>query len=478
MIDLDYLANIRPSPRQYEWQKLEFYGFVHFGMNTMTDREWGTGDEDPAWFDPDQLNTDEWAAVASSAGMRGLILTCKHHDGFCLWPSKYTTHSVAASPWRGGRGDLVREVSRACERHGLRFGIYLSPWDRHEPSYGTGQPYDDFYVAQLVELLTGYGPVFSVWLDGANGEGAEGRRQVYDWDRYVRTIRALQPEAVISVSGPDVRWCGNEAGHTRPDEWSVVSRELQDAERVAAHSQTSDDGRFSRFVKSGDDDLGSRKVLPDTVGDLVWYPAEVNTSTRRGWFHHAAEDAEVRSSDELFDIYQRAVGGNSTLLLNVPPTKRGRISDADRSALEGLGTLIDELHSASIKEIAFACSSNPLDVEPGQILTLANDTGWWEPAADDTEPWIELTLASACSIDGVVLKEQITQGQRIEQIRVLRDDGARWTPIAEIGCVGYQRICRFTPVVATRVRFEITRSRRVPTLAGVAVLASSRQGRS
>jgi alpha-L-fucosidase len=338
------LAAIRPSARQLAWQRLEFYGFLHFGMNTMTGREWGEGHDDPALFDPAHLDADQWVTALKSAGMTGVILTAKHHDGFCLWPSDVTSYTVAASPWRGGRGDLVAEVAGAARRHGLRFGVYLSPWDRTEVSYGTGAGYDDFYCAQLTELLTRYGPVFSVWLDGANGEGPNGKTQTYDWERYYEVVRRLQPDAVISVCGPDVRWCGNEAGETRPDEWSVVPHELLDAERTADRSQKADDGTFARLVRSDDHDLGSRTALAGR-SDLVWYPAEVNTSIRPGWFHHPAEDDAVRSPDELFAIYLRSVGGNSTFLLNVPPNRDGLISPPDLTTLAELGHRITDFRS-------------------------------------------------------------------------------------------------------------------------------------
>lgn len=205
----DYLANVRPTARQISWQRMEMYGFIHFGMNTMTDREWGLGREDPKIFNPDNLDVDQWLDALQSAGMTGVILTCKHHDGFCLWPSKYTKHTIASSPYKNGKGDIVREVSESAYRHNMKFGVYLSPWDRTESSYGTGKVYNDFYINQLVELLTHYGPIFSVWLDGACGEGENGKTQTYDWQRIYNTVRALQPDAVISVCGPDVRWCGN-----------------------------------------------------------------------------------------------------------------------------------------------------------------------------------------------------------------------------------------------------------------------------
>ncbi|GAA4418564.1 alpha-L-fucosidase [Georgenia halophila] len=472
MIDLDHLANVRPSHRQYEWQKLELYGFVHFGMNTMTGRQWGTGEEDADLFDPVDLDADQWAATLRSAGIRGLILTAKHHDGFCLWPSRHSEHTVAASPWRDGRGDVVGEVADACARHGLRFGLYLSPWDRAEPTYGSGTAYDDVYVGQLVELLTGYGDIFTVWLDGANGEGPNGKRQVYDWERYYRTIRALQPDAVISVCGPDVRWCGNEAGQTRPDEWSVVPHALQDVERIAERSQQVDDGAFSRTVRSDDRDLGSRTALaalPARAGDLVWYPAEVNTSIRPGWFHHP--DEQPRAAEELFDIYQHSVGGNATLLLNVPPTRTGRIADGDREALAGLGRLVDGLRASALTRIDHVTfSSRPA---PRAVLTtLDNDVGHWRPADGDTRPWVELTFGRQ-TLDGVVLKEQITVGQRIEEVRILIGDGDAWHHVATTGTVGYQRIVRFHPVAAERLRVEVVRSRLAPTLAAVVPLAAS-----
>ena len=230
-------ASVAPSPRQLAWQQLEFYGFIHFGMNTFTGREWGDGTDSPLRFDPARLDPDQWVAALKSAGMRGLILTCKHHDGFCLWPSALTDYRVRSAPWREGRGDVAALTAEACRRGGLKFGVYLSPWDRHDPRYGTGKPYDDYYVGQLTELCSRYGELFCVWMDGACGEGPNGRRQVYDWPRYYETVRRLQPGAVLSVCGPDVRWCGNEAGHCRPSEWSVVPAQLRDAAYTAGRSR-------------------------------------------------------------------------------------------------------------------------------------------------------------------------------------------------------------------------------------------------
>ena len=335
-IDLEYLANVRPSSRQLAWQRMEMYAFVHFGMNTMTDREWGLGHEDPARCNPSNVDVDQWMSALEAGGMTGVILTCKHHDGFCLWPSKLTAHTIAASPWRNGEGDLVRDVSEAARRHGMKFGVYLSPWDRTEATYGRGKAYDDFYVGQLTELLTRYGPIFSVWLDGANGEGENGKTQYYDWNRYYNVIRSLQPDAVISVCGPDVRWAGNEAGHVRENEWSVVPTRLRSAELTMENSQQEDDASFALTVRSQNDDLGSRAAVAKYGDALSWYPAEVDTSIRPGWFYHQYEDDKVKNADQLFKLWLSAVGGNSSLLLNVPPSPEGRFAEPDVQALEGL----------------------------------------------------------------------------------------------------------------------------------------------
>jgi alpha-L-fucosidase len=432
-------AAVRPSARQIAWQAMEFYGFIHFGMNTMTDREWGEGHDDPALFDPADLDADQWVTALKSAGMTGVILTCKHHDGFCLWHSDVTDYSVAASP---REDDVVAEVADAARRHGLKFGIYLSPWDRTEASYGSGTAYDDFYVAQLTELLTRYGPVFSVWLDGANGEGPNGKRQFYDWERYFAVVRELQPDAVISVCGPDVRWCGNEAGHTRHDEWSVVPRALQDAERTADRSQKADDGTFARLVRSDDRDLGSRAALAGHEDDLVWYPAEVNTSIRPGWFHHPAQDAKVRSVDELFTIYLSAVGGNSCFLLNVPPARDGRVHDVDVTVLAELGRRIEDFWARRI-EAAVSLGAT-------------------------------LTFDRLHRVEAVVVREDITQGQRIEHLVVHGRRDGHWRPLAEAHAVGYQRILTFPPVEVDAVLVEVRETRDTPVIAQLVAIGASR----
>ncbi|SDT81057.1 alpha-L-fucosidase [Actinoplanes derwentensis] len=435
----DKLIAVRPSARQLAWQRMEFYGFVHFGMNTMTGREWGDGTDRPSVFDPAAVDADQWVAELKNAGMTGVIITAKHHDGFCLWPTATTSYSVVSSPFRG---DVVGLVAEAARAHGLKLGIYLSPWDRNNESYGTGKGYDDLYVAQLTELLTGYGPVFTVWLDGANGEGPNGKVQEYDWDRYYAVVRDLQPDAVISVCGPDVRWCGNEAGETRPDEWSVVPRALRNVERIAAKSQQIDDGEFSRLVRSDDQDLGSRAVLAGCEDDLVWYPAEVNTSIRPGWFYHSAEDDAVRTPDELFQIYLKSVGGNSTFLLNVPPGPDGRIHDDDVVALRGLGERIADFRARAIP------------------ATRGGD--------------LTLHLPEPRAVEAVVVGEDITQGQRVENLVVHGLVDGDWTVLASARSVGHRRILTFDPVTVEAVWVEIRETRGEPVISRLEAIGAAR----
>jgi alpha-L-fucosidase len=461
---------VRPSARQIAWQSREFYGFIHFGMNTMTDREWGAGHEDPALFDPEDVDPAQWVAAAESAGMQGLILTCKHHDGFALWPSAHSTHTVARSPWRRGRGDLVRETAEACAAAGLAFGIYLSPWDLTETTYGSGTAYDDFFVAQLTELLTGYGPIFSVWLDGANGEGANGegangRTQYYDWDRYYDVVRRLQPDAVISVCGPDVRWCGNEAGHARTDEWSVVPASLRDAERVASRSQRADDGEFSRLVRSDEDDLGSRDAIIAVPDELVWYPAEVNTSIRPGWFHHPSEDHSVRTSEELFEIYRRSVGGNSTFLLNIPPDRRGRVSAPDLRVLSDLGGLVKELRGRDVAQTGRWQASS------GDV---AADFQIWMPEENDPAPSVRIRWDEPVTIDGIVLAEDITRGQQIDDVVITAlTASGELRKLARLRSVGYRRIVDVPEQTMTELCVQIRAARGPIALSGLAALRPS-----
>ena len=465
MPDLDArLASVTPSPRQLSLQRLEFYAFAHFTVNTFTGLEWGDGSEDPRIFDPHALDASQWVSAIKSAGMKGLILTCKHHDGFCLWPSRYTRHSVASSPYKGGRGDVVREVSDACREGGIKFGVYLSPWDRNNPCYGSGREYDDYFVAQLTELLTGYGDIFAVWFDGACGEGKSGRKQPYDWPRYYETVRRLQPGACMNVCGPDVRWCGNEAASTRDSEWSVVPLRMRDTEKIAADSQQSDDPGFRlRKITASDADLGSRRALRDEP-DLVWYPAEVDTSIRPGWFYHPEEDDKVKGPEELFDIYLRSVGGNATLLLNIPPTKSGLLHPNDVNSLKALG---ERITAAFAHNLAEGAELSATASAPGHSIDLARKDSYnGHFRAPGPSCTITLSFPRETLVSYVVLKEHIPDSQRIERFRILSGGEELFSGTT----VGYKRIVRLRQPVKTRqLEISIDDSRCYPTLSFLGV---------
>ncbi|MGN0778649.1 MAG: alpha-L-fucosidase [Aristaeellaceae bacterium] len=464
------LIQVVPSPRQVRLQQMEFYAFAHFTVNTFTDKEWGDGTEDPAVFNPTRFDADQWVEAIKAAGMTGLILTCKHHDGFCLWPSRYTGHTVAASPYRGGKGDIVREVSDACRRGGVRFGVYLSPWDRNQPLYGTGKPYDDYFVAQLTELLTGYGDICSVWLDGACGEGANGRKQYYDWERYYSVVRTLQPEACIHICGPDVRWCGNEAGDTREEEWSVVPRRTADTEKVASASQQTDDAAFrQRKITASDRVLGSRALL-ENESDLIWYPAEVDTSIRPGWFWHASEDERVRPLEKLIDIYEKSVGGNATLLLNIPPTREGLIHANDVARLKELGAYIRRSYSDSLL-VSAALTAD--DAAPGHAMDAVRtlDDTCYIPQKEDGTAEITIRWEQPQSIRRLVMQEQILFSQRVERFAVDAWTDGAWCEVASGTVIGYKKIVALEGVCTTALRIRVLEARVAPTFKFIGVYA-------
>ena len=450
-------ALVTPSRRQLAWQRLEFYAFIHFGVNTFTDREWGDGRENPRIFNPKQFDARQWAAACKAAGMRMILLTCKHHDGFCLWPSKYTDHSVKRSPWKGGKGDIVREVSDACREASLKFGVYLSPWDRHEKTYGDSPAYNEHFRNQLTELLTGYGPVAAVWFDGACGEGPNGKRQVYDWPSYYRLIRKLQPGATIHIRGPDVRWCGNEAGRVRKSEWSVIPlRRAPDG-----HDWTDKRGA----------DLGSRARLRGAT-HLVWYPAEVNTSIRPGWFYHAGQDGRVKSLDHLLDVYYGSVGGNATFLLNLPPDRRGLIHENDVRRLAEMGKVLRASFRTNLARGAAATASARRGRGAEHAAARAVDgkaSTYWSTDDGVTAATLELDLGEAKTFNCAMLQEQIRVGQRIERVVVEARVGGAWKKLAEATVVGYKRLLRFGEVTARRVRVRVLESRLCPTLSNVAL---------
>lgn len=459
-------VQIVPSKRQLEFQQTEFYAFVHFTVNTYTGNEWGWGGEDEKIFNPEKLDCEQWVAAIKSAGMRGLILTCKHHDGFCLWQSAYTEHCMKNSPFKGGKGDVVRECADACRKYGIKFGVYYSPWDRNSQLYGQGEPYDDYVVNQLTELLTGYGDVFSVWFDGACGEGPNGKVQYYDWDRYYAVIRELQPSACINVCGPDIRWCGNEAGYTRKAEWSVVPESMRDNEKVAEKSQHEDNAEFRQRVGTSDEDLGSRERLRDE-DRLIWYPAEVNTSIRPGWFWHDYEDDKVRTLDDLLRVYYGSVGGNGTFLLNIPPNRDGLFCDGDVARLHEIGAYLKKAFSHNLTEEA---KVSAVSEKEGHEIKNALAEGY-ESYYMSKEPRAEITLSfdEDKSIGNIVLMENIKLSQRVESFTIEAKIGGEYREIYTGTVIGYKRIVRFDELKASEIRIKITDSRCEPTLAFIGV---------
>lgn len=454
-------AHLVPAKRQFNWQQYELTAFLHFGINTFTNKEWGDGSEDPKLFNPSQLNAEQWVKVCKDAGFKLVILTAKHHDGFCLWPSKYTEHSVKNSLWKNGKGDVVKEVAAACKKFGLHFGIYLSPWDRNSKLYGT-DAYNDYFVNQLTELLTQYGKIDEVWFDGANGEGPNGKKQVYDFERWYQLIRKLQPQAVIAVMGPDVRWVGTETGRGRETEWSVVPLDAQSQENIAGHSQTN-----VVFKPKGDmrgDDLGSRGKIKNAKA-LVWYPAETDVSIRPGWFFHEKENDKVKTPDQLNDIYFSSVGRNGVLLLNIPPNKKGWMQTEDSLHLMQWSAMRRETFK---KNLASSASIKLSSGENSRFLVDGRyDSYWTTASAKDTTATIVFSFPQQQTFDVLLLQENIKIGQRIEKFEAEYWNGKEWVQFADGTTVGYKRLLRFSPVTTDKVRLEILSSRLNPTLSEV-----------
>jgi alpha-L-fucosidase len=461
-------SRVAPSKRQVAWQELEFTMFAHFGMNTFTNREWGEGTEDPALFNPSAFDAKQWVKVAADAGMKMIIITAKHHDGFCLWQTDFTKHCVKSSPWMDGKGDVVGALAKACQDAGMKFGVYLSPWDRHEQSYGTDQ-YNDYFVNQLTELLTKYGTIDEVWFDGACGEGPNGKRQVYDWLRFYSTIRKLQPNATIAVMGPDVRWVGTESGYGRPTEWSVVPYQANNNEKVSANSQQAPtDGVF---IPAGDmmqQDLGSRSKIIQAPA-LIWYPSEVDVSIRPGWFYHPAEDERVKTPEKLLDIWFASVGQNSLLLLNVPPDKRGLIHENDAAILKEFKSVRDMIFNENLADGAkVEASSSAFGTNPSNVLDRSTDK-FWMPKKGETTPFLTFELTGEKTFDCLEIRENILYGQRVEQFSIEVWKGEHWREVSRATTVGYSRFLRFEPVTASKVRLRIIQSRATPALAFVAL---------
>ncbi len=458
-------AEVIPSLRQLEWQKLEMYAFCHFGTNTFTGREWGDGNAPASVFNPKKMDARQWVREIKNAGLKAIILTCKHHDGFCLWQSDYTDYCMKNSPYKNGKGDIVKEVSDACREYGLKFGVYLSPWDRHEATYGTGEKYNNYFVNQLTELATKYGDVFCFWFDGACGEGKNGKKQIYDWNLYYEVIRRLQPNAVINICGPDVRWCGNEAGISRKSEWSVVPSVVSEQNYVAERSQQVDSPEFAKHINTTEQDLGSRKAIEGCY-NFIWYPAEVDVSIRPGWFYHKREDFRVKSLKKLMQIYWGSVGGNSSLLLNIPPNKDGLISKADVRALRKFG---NELRREFPENLAVNCkitASSQLDDEH-KADNILIENAYWQCAVGDKQPEIIIDFNEPILADKIILKENIATGQQIEEFDIYADNGNGFSKMSSSTVIGAKRICRFKKQKINRIKIIITSYRVKATLNSV-----------
>ena len=471
---------VRPSDRQLAWHRTEFNAFVHYGPNAFTDRAWGTGREDPDVFDPEQLDADQWVAAAAEAGMEIVTMTAKHHDGFCLWPSRYTDHSVAHSRWRDGDGDVIAEVAAACRRHDRKLGIYLSPADVHEAvvdggRYGNGSEprdrtiplpadrpfaddrtfsyelddYNAYFLSQLFEVLTEYGPIHQVWFDGAHPEETQGDHQSYQTDAWYDLVRELAPEAVISINGPDVRWCGNEAGRTREAEWSVVP--------VPPEADSVLDADYELT----DPDFPDEELLA-RAEDFAWYPAETDTTIRPDWFYHSEKEPQFKA-EELIDLWYRTVGGNSVLLLNLSPTPEGIVPEEDVELLAAVGEHVraafdEDLAADGAVSTAHASAASP----PSAVLDADPDTHW-QPIEEESTVTVSVELPERRAINRVLVREAIgNTGQRIESIAVDGRTEAAWERLGETATVGYGWIARTEEVDIDAVRVSVADARGRP----------------
>lgn len=441
-----------PTARQLLWHDMEFYGFLHFTTNTFTDKEWGYGDEAPDIFNPTDFDAEQIVSTAKMAGMKGLILTCKHHDGFCLWPSEYTAHSVKSSKWQDGKGDVVKEIADACKRHGLKFGVYLSPWDRNHPDYGR-PAYVEYYRNQLKELLTRYGPVFEVWWDGANGgDGYYGgaretrtidRSSYYGWEETTRLVRELQPEAVIfSDAGPDLRWVGNEKGIAGDPCWQTYTPAAREGEKKAGP--------------------GTTKYEEATNGHHngeFWMPAEADVSIRPGWFWHENQNDRVRTPENLLELYYASIGRGASFLLNIPPDRRGKIHENDIASLKEFRRILDETFAQNYAGNAKIETNN---VRGGDNrfatanLTDGNRTTYWCTDDGITTAEVTVELAGEEDINVILIREYLPLGQRINDWALDKWEKGEWIEFAKGSSIGSCRLWRGEPLTSQKIRLRLS----------------------
>ncbi|PZR26297.1 MAG: glycoside hydrolase family 29 (alpha-L-fucosidase) [Citrobacter freundii] len=434
-----------PTKQQLAWHDMEYYWFIHFGPNTFTDKEWGHGDEQADIFNPSALDCKQWARIAKASGAKGIIITAKHHDGFCLWPSQYSKHTVKESAWRNGKGDVLKELSQACKEYGLKFGVYLSPWDRNHPQYGT-PAYNDVYINTMKELIARYGPFFEFWWDGANGEGPNGKKQVYDFKRFEQTMRRLAPNTVVfSDIGPDIRWVGNENGIAGETNWNYL-----------------DTAGFKRGLGAPPTDT----LNQGNINGRYWIPAECDVSIRPGWFYHAEEDDKVKTPQQLFNLYLKSVGRGSTLLLNVPPDRRGLINEKDSIALMGFKKLRDESFANN-----FAFGSNAELHTKGNIFKRTKFTDGDEKSSEkltdykNTGLWVKFD--STKKINCVVLQEDITQGQFVKSAQVILLNGVQEIRKIDLTTIGRKRILVFPAQDVSSIRLVVRDAKGAPSISEV-----------
>lgn len=449
-------AEVKPSERQLNWQKTEFYGFINFGLATVVNSEWTDGTVNAVNFNPYEFDAAEWVEFFKASGFKGMVLNVKHHDGFCLWCSEHTDYSVeSAVDWETENRDIVDALSEECKKQGLKFGIAISPLDRHEKSYGKGEEYNNYFKALLREVLTKYGDIFYVRFDGAAEPDKDGNIQEYDWQGYYDVVRECQPGAVIALVGPDVRWYGNEWGVIRENEWSVVPERHSIYKAFERSKDTSKKAR--KREKEFERDLGSRKAIKKET-DFIWYPCEVSVSIRDRWYYHKDDEYTAKTKDRLQKLYLSTVGSNCAFMLGVPPMKNGKFADMDTQILKAFGYDLKRTYTYKVSQIGEAEASSCLSAEYGaENLLDADETKTWRPADADKEPEIIITLSQKDMFDKFVMMENISNGQHVESYELYIDEGdGKFKRVGKGGVIGYKRIHKITPVEVKRVKIKIT----------------------
>jgi len=449
-----------PTDRQLAWHEMEQYAFVHFTTNTFTDKEWGFGDEKESVFNPTAMDVTQWTKTIKAAGLKGLVLTCKHHDGFCLWPSQYTEHSVKNSPYKNGKGNVVDEVEKACRADSLKFGIYLSPWDRNRADYGSPS-YIEYYRNQLKELFAAHTPVFEMWFDGANGGdgfygGANEKRKIeaktyYDWPTTLNIVREMEPNVIFfSDAGPDIRWCGNESGFVNETNWNTITSDTLYAGKPG----------INELLNTGEENGTS------------WIPAEVDVSIRPGWFYHAKEDSLVKTPEQLFDIYLTSVGRGANLILNIPPDRRGLINEIDVASLLGWKKLIDQRFSINFAHNKPSKASSVRGnsaVYSAEMVVDGNKETYWATNDQEKTGSVEIDLEENKLISYIMIQEYIQLGQRVKDFTVEIEKNGNWLEVAKGTTIGYKRILRIDPQKAQKVRVVISDAKACPVISNIAV---------